>query len=287
MSNRVIPNISVRLARRFFSKRFRLASATRKSKLFNRIVVKAFFDGDDMRVIPKDSVARRKVIETDIRVEDSGVRVIMPSAIVKETISKTEDIFIMNFCLCRTSSKCKDYPAERGCIFLGEGIHRIPEEFGHIATPEEACRYIDECGDLGLVHIIGRNKLDKVWLNIGKKRDFITICNCCPCCCLWNMVRDISDEIGSLFRKMDSVEVILDSERCTGCGICTEACFAKAVMIDNGKCRIDTDRCRGCGRCAEMCPGNAISLSYDPEASLREVDAICALNGAESVTGSR
>ena len=203
MPNGFIPRMNVRVVNRIFNTRYRLARLTRKSKTLNRIVVKTAFEDDEMIVLPKDRTVRRR-IETDIGVEGADESTILPSAVVKDVLSKTEDIFIMNFCLCRKSNNCKDFPVDMGCVFLGNGIHRIPEEFGHVATYEEASRYIDRCGDLGLVHIIGRNKLDSIWLNTGKGNDLITICNCCPCCCLWNMVRDISDEISSAFRRMDA-----------------------------------------------------------------------------------
>ena len=273
MPSGFVPRMNVRVVNRTFNARYRLARLTRKSKTFNRIVVKAAFEDDEMIVLPKDGTARRR-IETDIGIEGADESTILPSAVVKDVLSKTDDIFIMDFCLCRKSSKCKDYPVDMGCVFLGNGIHRIPREYGHVATYEEASEYIDRCGDLGLVHIIGRNKLDSIWLNTGKGNDLITICNCCPCCCLWNMVRDISDEISSAFRRMESVEVAVDGSRCVGCGICTETCFTRALSVAEGKCRIDQAKCRGCGRCADICPKDAITLGFDPSVTDKEVKRI-------------
>ena len=273
----MIPYISVKGLSKVFWSRFGLAAFTKRSKLFNRVVMKTLFDGDDMVVLPKDDVVRARRIEMDMDFEDGGESTVLPSDIVKDIIDRSSDIFIMNFCLCRKSNECDDFPRDRGCVFLGKGVHRIPEDFGHIATREEAKRYIDECTDLGLVHIIGRNKLDSIWLNTGHKRDLMTICNCCPCCCLWNMTRNISDEIGGVFKRLDGVSVSVDTDRCIGCGSCHEICFTKAVTIDNGKCSIDLGMCRGCGRCVEVCPTDSITLEFDESVVDREVDRIHSL----------
>lgn len=275
MDVRAVPYISVRLVKHLFHTRFRLAALTRRSKLFNRVVIKTMFDKDDMIVVPKDNVARR-VVEANIEIEDPGQTTVLPSDVVKDIISRSEDIFIMNFCLCRRSSGCKDYPIDHGCVFLGEGTRRIPPEFGRKATAEEANRYIDECGELGFVHIIGRNKLDSIWLNTGK-RDLMTICNCCPCCCLWNMVSNVSDEIGSSFRRMDGVTVTMDPEKCVGCGSCRDICFCKAVNAVDGRFEIDQTMCRGCGRCVEQCPAEAISITYTEGSVEREIEKIGSL----------
>ncbi len=262
----------------FFNARYRLARWTRKSRFFNRIVRKGLFDKDDMIVVPKDGVARTRRIEMDIDIPDAGDRTVLPSDVVKSVIRKMDDrIFIMNFCLCRRSNGCEDYPVDHGCIFLGNGTERIPPEMGHMATAEEAEAYLDECASKGLVHIIGRNKLDRIWLSTGKKNDLMTICNCCPCCCLWNVTRDISDDIGAIFKRMDGVEITADREKCIGCGLCQDICFTRAIKIVDGKCELDQAQCRGCGRCADVCMNDAITITYDEAKVESESDRIVSL----------
>jgi len=273
---KAVPYISVRLVKRFFNGRYKLASYTRKYPAFNKVIRRIMFDGDDMTMIPKDSVVRR-TIDADISISNPSDSTVLPSDAVKALINRADDIFIMNFCICRTSNKCKDYPTDHGCMFMGKGVHKIPREFGHLATKEEAVRYIDECNELGLVHIIGRNKLDSIWLSTGDKKDLMTVCNCCPCCCLWNMIRDISDEIGGVFKRMDGVSISMDQKKCIGCGSCSEICFCKAINSENGAFTIDQDKCRGCGRCTENCPTDAITVTYDDSAIEGMVDRIGSL----------
>ena len=268
---KIIPRLSKTFLPFFFNTRYRLARMTKNHRRFGNFVRKRFFDEDDMVVLPKDTVVRD--IEVDINIDSAGDRTILPSDIVKGIIDRADDIFIMNFCLCRRSNKCDDYPVDHGCIFLGKGTKRIPDSFGHFATKDEAKEYIDECSELGLVHIIGRNKLDSIWLHTGDKKDLMTICNCCPCCCLWNMVRDISDDIAGTYRRMDGVSVTVNADECIGCGSCESICFTKAISIIDGKCTID-DKCRGCGRCVERCPKDAISISFDETVVDSEIERL-------------
>jgi NAD-dependent dihydropyrimidine dehydrogenase PreA subunit len=52
--------------------------------------------------------------------------------------------------------------------------------------------------------------------------------------------------------------LIVDSERCTGCGLCVAVCPVMAVSLIEGKASIDQTRCDECLQCIEECPENAI-----------------------------
>ncbi len=53
----------------------------------------------------------------------------------------------------------------------------------------------------------------------------------------------------------------LRSEKCVGCGTCTEVCPHAVFIVADGKARIkDKDLCMECGACAKNCPANAISV---------------------------
>ena len=51
----------------------------------------------------------------------------------------------------------------------------------------------------------------------------------------------------------------VDQEKCTGCGICVDACPMEAIKIENKKAVISDD-CSECGACESECPNDAISL---------------------------
>jgi ferredoxin len=119
------------------------------------------------------------------------------------------------------------------------------------------------------VHLIGRNKLDTVWLGVGPGHKLLTICNCCPCCCLWKMLPDVDSSISRKITRMPSVSVAV-TERCVGCGLCVgEVCFVDAIRMDDDLAAIGA-ACRGCGRCVEVCPVDAIELSFDEDLFVRE-----------------
>ena len=85
-------------------------------------------------------------------------------------------------------------------------------------APARRCR-------AGLVHLIGRNKLDSVWLGAGPSHKLMTICNCCPCCCLWRMIPQLDPAIGAKVTRMPGVSVTV-TDRCAGCGTCAAGiCF--------------------------------------------------------------
>jgi len=53
---------------------------------------------------------------------------------------------------------------------------------------------------------------------------------------------------------------VLDTERCTGCGLCDLYCPDSCVLVIEGTYTIDYDYCKGCGICAHECPAAAIEM---------------------------
>lgn len=51
----------------------------------------------------------------------------------------------------------------------------------------------------------------------------------------------------------------VSNEKCTGCGICIDACPVEAIKLENDKAVISDD-CTECGVCVEECPNEALSL---------------------------
>ncbi len=53
--------------------------------------------------------------------------------------------------------------------------------------------------------------------------------------------------------------VIVDQEKCTGCGTCEEVCPVEAIKADSDKAVVDQETCVDCGTCIDECPEKAIS----------------------------
>lgn len=248
--------ISIFVVNRIFNWRFRIAGLTKKSKIAKKVINKLLFEKDDVVIIPNTIAINQKI-------EDAGSE-FLPTDVIKEVIKRCDDIVVMETCLCRTSNKCEDYPQDIGCIFLGPTSRKIPRTIGHTATVDEALKHVDRADKAGLSHLIGRNKIDSVWMNARPDEGLLTICHCCPCCCLWKVVPNLEDEISEKVTKLDGVTITYHEDACRSCMKCTQenVCMFKAISPKDNKIHIDPNQCRGCGLCVSKCKFNAITIDY-------------------------
>jgi ferredoxin len=257
----------------------------RKNPFLAGIVDKLFFEGDDIQVIPRDDIISRNKKSKNITINQTippSNEMILPSQVLNEMIKKSKYHFIMDFCICRKSNGCEDYPHDLGCLFLGKGTKRISAKLGRMVSQEEAMEHVWKSQQAGLVNIIGRNKIDSVWLNTGPKEDLLSICHCCPCCCLWKMTSELPQDLSEGFSPMVGVEIILNEERCNGCGSCAQGtCFLDAITV-KGKAIRNSELCRVCGRCVEICPQNALTINIKKDAIKRTIERIEPLVNLES-----
>jgi hypothetical protein len=245
----------VNLIKRSFPGRFLLARATHLPGLGD-LVERALFAGDELVYLPKErTIQVRQPV-------GNPASLVLPSQVVDACIEQANYHWVMNVCICRDSSQCSDYPIDLGCLFLGEAVLGINPKLGHLVSKAEARQHVRRCREAGLVHLIGRNRLDAVWLGVGPGERLLTICNCCPCCCLWKILPYVRKSIAEKVSKMPGVHVTV-TDRCLGCGTCTQGvCFVDAISLVDGQACIGLT-CRGCGRCVEVCPNAAIELKVD------------------------
>jgi ferredoxin len=242
----------VALLKRIFPSRFLAARLTRLPAV-GSAVDRLLLHGDHLVYLPHDGV-----IPVGEQVELAG-SLVLPSQVVDHFIEQAGTHWIMNTCICRDSNDCQDYPIDVGCLFLGEAAAGINPKLGRPVSKEEAHAHVQRARDAGLVHLVGRNKLDTVWLGVGPGQQLLTICHCCPCCCLWTILPYMAPHLSAHVEAMSGVEVRV-TEACTGCGLCARGiCFVDAIHLVRGRAEI-ADGCRGCGRCVDACPQQAIEL---------------------------
>ena len=257
MRRKSFAEVSIFVVNRIFNWRFRIAGLTKKSKIAKKVINKMLFEKDEILVIPNTINVNKK-----IEAEKSEF---LPTEVIKDVIRRCDDIVIMNTCLCRTSTDCKDYPHDIGCIFLGPTSRKIPRTICQEATVEEALAQVDRADAAGLSHIIGRNKIDSVWMNIRPGEGLLTICHCCPCCCLWKVYSNLHNDISDKLERLDGVKVNFDNDKCKNCKKCLNSCMFKIIEEKDSKITLDSDKCKGCGLCVNSCKFGALTIDYTDE----------------------
>lgn len=78
---------------------------------------------------------------------------------------------------------------------------------------------------------------------------------------------------------MERKIVVINEEKCTGCGLCARACHEGAIKMIEGKAHLISESyCDGLGDCLPHCPSDAITIetknvaSYDHEAVFKNME---------------
>ena len=254
----------VKILKLTFPMRFILARLTHLP-LIGRLIDNWLFAGDDIIYLPKN-----KVINIQQGIETLG-EIVLPWELLDRFIDSADFHWKMHRCFCRDASGCCDYPIDLGCLFLGEAARGINPALGSLVSVAEAKKHALQCRQAGLVHLIGRNKIDSLWLGVRPGDQLLTICNCCPCCCLWRILPRVADRISAHVTRMPGIEVVV-TDRCVGCFSCKKnICFVNAIDVHDDRVVIN-DRCRGCGRCVDVCPQGAIELRAVDGAFVRNAE---------------
>ena len=100
----------VNLIKKLFPGRNTLAKLTHLP-VVREVVDYGLFEGDEVIYLP---------INNSIRINEAiaeAADMVLPSQVLEYFIERSNYRWVMNFCICRDSSRCQDYPTEFGCLF--------------------------------------------------------------------------------------------------------------------------------------------------------------------------
>lgn len=70
---------------------------------------------------------------------------------------------------------------------------------------------------------------------------------------------------------MSEYKIIVDSDKCIGCGLCKSVCAAHNIEIKEKIASVITDSCIYCGHCSAVCPKKAITVTGYAESQVENV----------------
>lgn len=76
--------------------------------------------------------------------------------------------------------------------------------------------------------------------------------------------------------------IVINEDKCNGCGLCAKACHEGAIGMVNGKAKLlREDYCDGLGDCLPACPVNAISFEMREAPAYNEAAVLAAKKAKE------
>ncbi len=199
----------------------------------------------------------------------------VPASIVEDFINKASHHVILHKCPCRTANECEDFPRDFGCTFLGEATRGVDPRLGRHVSREEALEHYRRAREMGLVSVVGKFKGDALALGVKDHDRLLTLCHCCPCCCISGGLHNAEREFRDSIVKLEGLSVEV-TDACNGCGLCVEACIFKQMSLVDGRASVG-EECKGCGRCAAACKRGAIRIAVDnPDYIRRCIERISA-----------
>ena len=212
----------------------------------------------DQKVI-EDTINRGKGKLLDVNQEVEQVKNnILPFEQVRNIIEKSRKISVMD-CACRTHMKIhndgvpiNEYPINVCMAFNTTAEYCIEQGFAKELTKEKALKTLEGAAKAGLVHTTQ---------NITEKSMFI--CNCDRDCCV--MLRGIRQFKNPYVVASSNFLPEYEIKNCAFCKKCTILCPMYAIELANEDTEdehivIDYDRCIGCGVCAFNCPNEALTM---------------------------
>jgi ferredoxin len=136
---------------------------------------------------------------------------------------------------------------EESCLAFGlEAEFYQRNGLGRLIEREEALAILTRADEAGLV------------LQPGNAQDPTFICCCCGCCC--GALRNLKVYPKPATRVFSPFMAVASTEFCHACGTYTDRCQMGALRLEVDKVILDRDRCIGCGLCVSTCPTDSLAL---------------------------
>jgi ferredoxin len=191
-----------------------------------------------------------------------------PDSIVEHFIEASSYRVISYHCMCRKTMGCHDYDPDFACIFLGEDARHIHPSVARPASREEALEHVRRASGQGLITSIGKFRLDAFALGLKGHQRLMSICFCCPCCCLYEIVPHVAPEFQNMVVPLEGIKIEV-SEDCDGCGACLDSCLFDQARLVDGRL-VPGELCKVCGRCAMTCPEDAVKVTIEDPSYIDE-----------------
>lgn len=187
-------------------------------------------------------------------------------------IVDSQEYLAVSNCACKQRKKVNfqshqcTYPQEVCLHFGGLAHYLVENNLSREISKEEAKEILKAAAEAGLVQATS-----------NRQKDVDTICNCCPCCCVFFESYHILKHEKS--HDFSNYLVRTNSETCKGCGLCVQRCPVKALALEKSSLvsspppvkyakLINPHLCLGCGVCVYKCPTR--SLFLEPRGEIKE-----------------
>ena len=84
--------------------------------------------------------------------------------------------------------------------------------------------------------------------------------------------------------KSENSSIVIDKEKCIGCGKCVRDCVAFALFIEDGKANI-REGCIECGHCFAICPTGAVDMPAYDKSDCKSVTDLSVIDSAVLLEG--
>ncbi|MGE5416611.1 MAG: 4Fe-4S dicluster domain-containing protein [Acidobacteriota bacterium] len=180
----------------------------------------------------------------------------------------------ISMCYCRHKmhhmNKVCDAPMDN-CMTFGNTARSL--------AANGLARLVDKSECMELLEQAYEHNLVQFGENVRESVSFI--CNCCGCCC----EAMIAARKHGFLHPIHTTNFMphINSDSCTGCGLCMNACPVEAMALVSAntphdaqkrKAKVIEDICLGCGVCVRSCPQSSISLTSRKERVITPVNSV-------------